>query len=162
MPGITEDIKEIENVATEYATAIRLLGGVKVVRHIPGTPVQLHELLEKGLPSRALTTMSGNFVIINSMEWLSKAVSISPRTFARYKLAPSKLLDRDQSDRTWRSAVILAKAIEVFGSRKEAEEWLNKPAAALDRQRPIDLLSTTTGVELVSDLLGRIDHGVYT
>ncbi|MFN8702541.1 MAG: antitoxin Xre/MbcA/ParS toxin-binding domain-containing protein [Rhodospirillales bacterium] len=153
---------EAENPVAEYANAFELLGGTRIVRHIPDTPVQLHKLLARGLPSRALTTMSGAFTVINGDEWIVKAVSISPRTYARYKLTPAKLLDRDQSDRTWRSAMILAKAIDVFGSRKEAEEWLSTPAMALDKQRPIDLLSTTTGVQLVSDILGRIDYGVYT
>jgi putative toxin-antitoxin system antitoxin component (TIGR02293 family) len=33
---------------------------------------------------------------------------------------------------------------------------------ALDQRRPIDLLATPAGVQLVEDLLGRIQYGVYT
>jgi uncharacterized protein (DUF2384 family) len=32
----------------------------------------------------------------------------------------------------------------------------------LDGQRPIDLLQTVQGAELVNDFLGRLEYGVYT
>jgi len=35
-------------------------------------------------------------------------------------------------------------------------------ATGLDQRRPIDLLTTPAGVELVEDFLGRIEYGVYT
>jgi putative toxin-antitoxin system antitoxin component (TIGR02293 family) len=40
--------------------------------------------------------------------------------------------------------------------------WLERPALGLEQRRPIDLLSTTAGVKLVEDLLGRLEYGVYT
>jgi uncharacterized protein (DUF2384 family) len=33
---------------------------------------------------------------------------------------------------------------------------------ALDDRRPADLLSSPVGVEMVEQLLGRLEHGVYT
>jgi len=39
---------------------------------------------------------------------------------------------------------------------------MSKPAVGLDRQRPIDLLQTVQGAELVSDLLGRLEFNVYS
>ena len=38
-----------------------------------------------------------------------------------------------------------------------APEFLSAPK----RRRPIDLLGTPAGVEMVEDLLGRIEYGVY-
>ena len=32
----------------------------------------------------------------------------------------------------------------------------------LDQRRPIDLMTTPAGLELVEDYLGRIEYGVYT
>jgi putative toxin-antitoxin system antitoxin component (TIGR02293 family) len=49
----------------------------------------------------------------------------------------------------------------VFGSQEEAEQWLERPAIGLDRQRPIDLLATPAGIDLVEDHLNRIRYGVY-
>ena len=58
--------------------------------------------------------------------------------------------------------LILARATALLGSRSEAERWLERPAIGLDRRRPIDLLSTTAGVELVENHLERLEYGVYT
>jgi putative toxin-antitoxin system antitoxin component (TIGR02293 family) len=80
----------------------------------------------------------------------------------RFKLAPDKKLSPEQSGRAWKFAEILAKATAVLGSQEEAEDWLRRPAMALDQRRPIDLLATPAGVQLVEDLLGRIQYGVYT
>jgi putative toxin-antitoxin system antitoxin component (TIGR02293 family) len=57
---------------------------------------------------------------------------------------------------------ILARATSAFGSQAAAEQWLAQPAIGLDGRRPIDVLATPAGVELVEDLLGRIKYGVYT
>jgi putative toxin-antitoxin system antitoxin component (TIGR02293 family) len=57
---------------------------------------------------------------------------------------------------------LLRRAIVVFCDRSSAELWLLEPALALDGRRPIDLLSTPVGINAVIQLLGRIQHGVYT
>jgi hypothetical protein len=48
-------------------------------------------------------------------------------------------------------AEILARATAVPGSRNEADQWLERPAVGLDQRRPIDLLATPAGVEIVQD-----------
>lgn len=58
-------------------------------------------------------------------------------------------------------AEILAKATELFGSRQEAEHWLERPAIGLNRHRPIDLLATPAGAELVKTFLAQIEFCVY-
>ena len=50
----------------------------------------------------------------------------------------------------------------MLGSQEEAEQWLKRPAIGLDRQRPIDLLTTPAGLKLVEDYLGRLEYDVYT
>jgi putative toxin-antitoxin system antitoxin component (TIGR02293 family) len=57
---------------------------------------------------------------------------------------------------THQFAEILAKATAALGSRQEAEQWMQKPAMGLDQRRPIDLLATTAGAEVVRDFLGRL------
>jgi len=70
-------------------------------------------------------------------------------------------LNQEQSSRTWKFAEILAKATAVLGSKDEAEQWLQRPAIGLAQRRPIDLLATPAGVEMVEDLLERMEYGVY-
>ena len=42
-----------------------------------------------------------------------------------------------------------AARLKYSDSQAEAEAWLERPAMALERRKPIDLLSTPAGVETV-------------
>lgn len=138
-----------------------LLGGVRILGRKLTNPLDAHELLLEGLPGKVLGHLLDNLVVLQRTASLEKAIGMSLRTFQRRKDAPAKPLSLEQSGRTWKFAEILAKATEVFGSQDEAEHWLERPAMGLDQRRPIDLLATPAGVEMVEDLLGRIEYGVY-
>ena len=69
---------------------------------------------------------------------------------------------RIQDSKIRRFAEVLALATEALGTQDAAERWLERPVMALDRNRPIDLLSRLDGMETVKDLLGRLQYGVYT
>ena len=51
------------------------------------------------------------------------------------------------------------RAAEVLGSDDEARRWVREPAVALKQQRPIDLVATEEGSQLVLDYLDKIEHG---
>ncbi len=149
--------------AGELPRVTALLGGQRILRHPVANALDVHELLLQGLPAQALTSLLGRLAVLRgNPELLGKAVGMSLRTFQRRKDLPQKPLSQEQSGRTWKFAEILAKATEVFGSQDEAEHWLQRPALGLNQHRPIDLLATTAGVELVEDFLRRLEYGVYT
>ena len=139
-----------------------LLGGARVLRRRLQAPIEVHEALSRGLPRGALTHLIGQVAVLRDPAGLEHAVGISQRTVQRFKLAPDQKLSPEQSGRAWKFAEILAKATQVFGSQEDAEDWLKRPAMALDQRRPLDLLATPAGTKLVEDLLGRIQYGVYT
>jgi len=56
---------------------------------------------------------------------------------------------------------VLARAIEVFGEREKALQWLRTPVRSLGDKTPISLLSTTEGLTRVRDVLGQIEHGIW-
>jgi putative toxin-antitoxin system antitoxin component (TIGR02293 family) len=56
---------------------------------------------------------------------------------------------------------VLTKATEVLGGKEEAEQWLAAPAIGLDSRRPIDLMATPQGAEMVKTLLDQMAYGVY-
>lgn len=158
------DTREYETPTTEaeeLRRVAKLLGGPRILRRLLRNPFDAHEMLLRGLPGRSLTHLIDSLVVIRRTASLEKAVGMSLRTFQRRKDAPAKPLSPEQSGRTWKFAEILAKATEVFGSQEEAEQWLERPAIGLDRQRPIDLLATPAGVEMVEDFLHRLEYGVY-
>ena len=138
-----------------------LLGGPKVLKWQLNGPLDAHELLLRGIPGAALSHLVDSLALLHDPVSLEKAVGISLRTFQRRKARPAELLSQEQSSRTWKFAEIVARAAAVFGSRSEAEQWLERPAIGLDQNRPIDLLATTAGVEIVENYLERIEYGVY-
>ncbi len=137
-----------------------LLGGTRVIRRKLSGPLDAHELLVKGLPGKALNALIDKLAIQKSGA-LERALGMSLRTVQRHKDAPSKPLSQEQSGRIWKFAEILAKATAVLGSQEEAEKWLDSPAIGLNQRRPIDLLGTPAGIELVEDFLERLEYGVY-
>jgi putative toxin-antitoxin system antitoxin component (TIGR02293 family) len=148
-PGYFEDVSN-------------LLGGRQVIGSSIESELDAHEMLSRGLPRAALSKLVENLHVIDASE-ASEALGISVRTLQRHKHGPPVvLLDVQQSGRAWRFAEILAKATRVLGSQDEAEQWLKRPAIGLDRQRPVDLLTTPAGVKLVEDYLGRLEYDVYT
>ena len=64
----------------------------------------------------------------------------------------------DETDST-----MLDKAVKLFeGDVKGAKRWLRAPKLALGGKTPLDLASTETGARQVEDLIGRLEHGVFT
>jgi putative toxin-antitoxin system antitoxin component (TIGR02293 family) len=152
LPATGRDFERIAN----------LLGGPRVLRHTLRTALDAHEMLLEGLPPKALWHLIDHLSVIHKTASLEKAVGMSLRTYQRQKADPAKRLGQEQSGRAWKFAEILARATAVFGSQAEAEHWLELPALGLEQHRPIDLLVTPAGVEIVEDFLGRLEYGVYT
>jgi putative toxin-antitoxin system antitoxin component (TIGR02293 family) len=144
--------------AGELRQVTKLLGGSQTLKKRLRTSLDAHEMLLGGLPAQALNHLVGNLVVLRVDESLARAVGMSLRTYQRHKVKP---LNQEQSGRTWKFAEILSKATIVLGSQEEAEQWLERPAMGLNQHRPIDLLATPAGVELVEDFLERLTYGVY-
>ncbi|MET3436013.1 antitoxin Xre/MbcA/ParS toxin-binding domain-containing protein [Sphingomonas sp. 1185] len=139
-----------------------LLGGLTTFKRPLTSALDAHEVILSGFPGNALVHLATNVAMIRRPESFEKATGISLRTFQRRKKeAVPKRLSQEQSGRAWKFAEIVGKATEVLGSQEEAERFLERPAIALDQRRPIDLLSTPAGVELVEDHLERMRYGVY-
>jgi putative toxin-antitoxin system antitoxin component (TIGR02293 family) len=162
MPDLREAMESRSTDAPTFKLVVDILGGPKVLKWKLKGPLDAHELLLRGLPGAALSYLVDSLVLLHDPVSLEKAIGISLRTFQRRKADPSKRLSLEQSGRAWKFAEILARATAVLGSRTEAEQWLERPAIGLDQRRPIDLLATTAGVEIVENHLERIEYGVYT
>ena len=85
---------------------------------------------------------------------------IARRTMERRKLT-GRLLP-EESERVYRLAKILALAESVLGTREKARHWLNAPNRALGNVSPFSLLETEAGTDEVTNVLGRIEFGVYS
>jgi putative toxin-antitoxin system antitoxin component (TIGR02293 family) len=158
------DLIEREKPAAEAAELQRiaaLLGGARVLKRRLNSALDAHEMLLQGLPGTALRYLVAKLEVLQPSVSLDKAIGMSLRTFQRRKENPAKPLSQEQSGRTWKFAEVLARAVAVFGSQQEAERWLQRPAMGLDGRRPIDLLATPAGTEMVESFLTRLEYGVY-
>jgi len=71
-------------------------------------------------------------------------------------------LGANASDRALRLLSVTELATKVLGAEAAAERWLVAPAIGLDRRRPIDLLASSEGTDMVKTLLARMEYGIYS
>lgn len=146
----------------QFARVTGLLGGAALLGDQPRGQLDAHDLLMRGLPGRAWWHLVDSLSVLPKTGALERAVGISLRTSQRRRAgAGGETLSREQSGRAWKFAEILARASAAFGGQLAAEQWLVSEPMALDHRRPIDLLATPTGQQLVEDFLTRLEYGVY-
>jgi putative toxin-antitoxin system antitoxin component (TIGR02293 family) len=131
-------------------------------RHAPRSALEAHEFLMQGhLTGQSLAHLVEELDSIPPAEIIEKPLGISLRTWQRLKAKPETPLDRELGGRLWKLAEIFSKASAVLGSLRAAETWMQQPALGLEGHRPLDLLATLKGTELVEQLLDRMEYGVY-
>ena len=144
-----------------YRRSCDFLGGKKYWRHRLASRSDVHSAIVRGIPYASLLFLVEQMTELEDVE-IARALGISARTLRRQSEAPDRTMPADLASKTWLFAETLAKATQVFGSKEDAELWMSRPAMGLDGQKPIDLLQTVQGAELVNDFLGRLEYGVYT
>jgi len=115
--------------------------------------------IENGIPFGALIHLSESTGL--SVEQLSDLIQIPARTLARRRQAGK--FDAVESERLVTVATVFERAFGLFdGSRKEAVEWLLQPKQALNGETPLDYARTSLGAREVENLIGRLEHGVFS
>jgi putative toxin-antitoxin system antitoxin component (TIGR02293 family) len=140
--------------------AFHLLGGPRLLKHKPSTQAEIHAAVVKGIPYSMLFFLTANTTSL-AEEDVANVLGVSTRTLRRQREAPEKAMPPDLGSKTWLFAETLAKAEDVFGSKEEAERWMSEEVMGLDGARPIDLLRTSQGANLVNQFLERLKYGVY-
>lgn len=121
-------------------------------------PASLPAQIRAGLQFAALEAVQRRYRI--PLAQLQVLLGISDRTLARRRV--QKVLSKAESDRLYRLARVAARAEEVLGSSEITARWLKEPQPVFSAETPLALLDTDEGAQMVSDLLGRIEHGVYS
>jgi len=141
----------------EVGLAAALLGGRQTLGMAPATPLDLVELSRRPVKASAFDRFAGWLRM--SERALAEALDISFTTLHR-RGATRRLAPRE-SEKLVRTARVLARAILAFGDEEAARGWLGDESPALGGKKPVDLLDTSTGAELLVTELGRIEYGVY-
>lgn len=121
-------------------------------------PYQMIEVIRKGLDKRTIYHLAELLGI--TIDQICDLVHISARTLQRKD--ESESLGPLVSERALDLANVLVQGVNALGSLKAMQSWLIAIRPALGGSTPLSLLDTSLGCELVSDVLGRIEHGVYS
>jgi putative toxin-antitoxin system antitoxin component (TIGR02293 family) len=133
------------------------LGGQEVGGRPVRSPEDLNEWIRRGLPFDSLGKVMERFEL--NRDEVSSALDLPPRTLARRK--QERRLSPNESDRLFRLVRIATQAAEVLGEEK-GKRWLHTANRALGGVTPLELLDTDLGARQVEEVLGRIEHGVYS
>ena len=115
--------------------------------------------IRNGLPLASIQRLQQRLQI-KQEDTILKLLGLSVRTYQRRK-KEHKPLDPIASDRLYRLAKITARATEVLLDEDTAVDWLKSPNRAL-AAKPIELLDTEAGADMVERVLTRIEYGVYS
>jgi putative toxin-antitoxin system antitoxin component (TIGR02293 family) len=122
-------------------------------------PLALDTVARTGISSQVAVALGQRFEI--SQDILSELISIPKRTLHR-KVAREEILKPDESERVLRIGKLYRRALQVFEDPKRATNWFSSKPKALGGKTPLELMKTEFGARLVEDLLGRIEHGVFS
>ncbi|MEK7833823.1 MAG: antitoxin Xre/MbcA/ParS toxin-binding domain-containing protein [Acidobacteriota bacterium] len=145
-------------------TATRATATGQVAAHIwlgikAANPVQLVQAIENGFPFATLERVRKETGL--SIERLTAAIGLSPRTLTRRK--KEKKLSAYESDRLVTLTRLLAQSVALFeGQKPSALRWFVQPNRALGNLSPLEMASTETGAREVENLIGRLEHGVFS
>jgi putative toxin-antitoxin system antitoxin component (TIGR02293 family) len=125
----------------------------------PGDSVTNVRLVRAGLPFRKLA----DFQKATQLPWseIARFVAIPLRTLTR-RQSQGKL-QPDESDRLWRASTIFSLAVDLFeGDIAAARKWMQSPQRDLGGETPLLFASTGVGAREVENLIGRLEHGVFS
>lgn len=91
---------------------------------------------------------------------VSKLIYVSDRNLERY--TPDKTIGINSSEKLIELTLLFQKGIDVFDEKEKLIVWLHRPNRALENCKPLDLIVTSIGINLVVDELFKIEYGVFS
>lgn len=117
------------------------------------------ETLRRGLPYARLAEFEKRSGL--PLDAISHVMRTPRRTLARRKSAGR--LHPDESERLLRLSILFEKAVALFeGDVTAARNWLSTPKKAFAGGTPLDMAESEIGAREVEDLIGRLEHGVFS
>lgn len=138
--------------------AISILGGSKALGVNPSTPRDWIYIVRKGFPTATLISFASRTGMTNIE--LAQILGVSVRALASRRSKKTSLTSYE-SERLLRAATVIARSHEVFGNFAKGLAWLRASKTSFGGSTPMSLMDTEPGTELVLELLGRIEHGLY-
>lgn len=131
-----------------------------VASSIPKTtePIRYIDLVRKGLTGNHLANIREKTGL--ELQHLATIAQVTTRTLINKKA--EEPLGLTVSEKLLSLVRLFARGKEVFGTDSAFKQWLLAPIPVFNNETPISQLDTVFGFELVSDVIGRIEHGVLS
>ena len=123
-----------------------------------GTQKTLVEKLREGFPIQEFHALQE--LLLMPEEELGRNLGIAPATLHRRK--KSGRLETHESERIVRVARLFGLAMETLGTEEAAREWLKALNPGTAGESPLAYADTEYGARKVENLLGQLDHGVFS
>ncbi len=95
-----------------------------------------------------------------TIEEMSSILHVSARTLRRYDKTTS--LNMEQSERIIELSDLYNYGERVLDNLSNFKTWLDTPVLAFGQKKPKEFLDTSVGIRMIKNILGRIEHGVYS
>lgn len=151
-------ISEKISVTDHYKELISILGK-KYIRSNIESPFDFITIASKGVNAQIIVNFRNHFDISRGLT--AELLNVSEPTIYRW-IRGNKKLERNYSVQLFELADLFLYGSEVFESKENFFKWLDLPNTALGGLEPKELLEVPCGISKVHDLLGRIEHGVYS
>lgn len=154
-----EDSSKVEEPMVAYGIAnytpmVAMMGN----QYANPSDFDLLKLARKGISKKSLLALAKQISL--TIEEVASVLHISERTLQRY--TPQTLVKTEYADRAIELALLYERGIEVLGSERAFSSWIKSPNYALGGEIPFNLLDTRIGFTMVLNILGRIEHGIFS
>jgi putative toxin-antitoxin system antitoxin component (TIGR02293 family) len=120
---------------------------------------ELIRQLERGFSFKTLHVLESRSGL--TLSRLASVIGIPERTLARRKA--SGKLTPEESGRLLRISAVFEDAVDLFeGDVRAAVNWLTTPRKALGDRPPLSYARTEPGAREVENLIGRLEHGIFS
>lgn len=89
---------------------------------------------------------------------ISDWLNISVKTFREYK-KPKSTFKENVKEQVLLLLSLIKHGVEIFGSVKEFDKWLNQENFFFDNKSPVSFLNTITGIKFIDDRLTAMEYG---
>jgi putative toxin-antitoxin system antitoxin component (TIGR02293 family) len=148
----------VEEAAVQYEMLSVILGGNKSVKKSLAGAFDLISLSRTGIKKSTLKSLADYLGI--TMETMSGLLHSSYRNIQRKD--EEELLDTLKTEKILELAAFTQRGIEVIGSKESFIEWLHSPLLSLGNKTPLHFLDTSFGIQMLINILGRLEQGVYS
>jgi putative toxin-antitoxin system antitoxin component (TIGR02293 family) len=150
--------EERKTTTRHYEQLLKILGR-KYIRTKIESPFDFITIATKGISANIIVNFRNHFDIPRA--YAAELLNVSEPTIYRW-IRGNKKLERNYSVQIFELADLFLYGSEVFDNKSNFFKWLELPNIALGGLEPKELLEVPGGVAKVKELLGRIEHGVYS